>query len=62
MVLWVVPLVFHSGYILIVSVYADMPYHGYGYGVTSDYTVKSGKRCPACGKTKCKHGKKARVF
>uniref|UniRef100_A0AAT9J739 ORF24 n=1 Tax=Nitrosopumilaceae spindle-shaped virus TaxID=3065433 RepID=A0AAT9J739_9VIRU len=37
--------------------------HGsdYGYGVTN-YTVKSGKRCPACGKTKCKHGRKARVF
>lgn len=39
-----------------------MPYHGYGYGVTSDYTVKSGKRCPVCGKSKCKHKKKVRVF
>jgi len=33
----------------------------YGYGV-SNYKVASKKRCPACGKTKCKHGKKVRVF
>ncbi len=35
----------------------------YGYGVTN-YKVSTGKRCPACGKTKCKHGKgkKPRVF
>ena len=35
----------------------------YGYGVTN-YKVSTGKRCQACGKTKCKHGKgkKPRVF
>lgn len=62
MALWAVPLVFHLGYILTVQVYADMPMGSdYGYGVTN-HKVSTGKRCPACGKTKCKHGKKARVF
>ena len=38
-----------------------MPMGGFGYGVTN-YKVKDSKRCRACGKTKCKHGKKVRVF
>ena len=33
-----------------------MPISGYGYGVTND------KKCPTCGKSRCKHMRKVTVF